>query len=79
MSIIFDTDRIRTFIDKKNAELLLLSPKRKLLYSGSHFARENDINKVSFNAMMSRGWIPSLENAYKIAKGMNCKIEDLII
>lgn len=77
--IAFNHDKIRQFIDSKNRSMISPGSNRKLRYSNTTFCDEIGINNISFNSMMLRGETPKLETAYRIAKGMGCNIEDLII
>ncbi len=75
----FNTEKVRKYIDDKNKSMLNPLDKRKLRYSNNSFATSADINIQTFNSIMIKTVVPSLPNAYKIAKEMECKIEELLI
>lgn len=75
----FNVDKVRTFINQKNKELIK-GTSRKVVYSNNCFAYDNDINKGSLCAILNGiNKKPGIEMVYKIAKGMNCTMESLLI
>lgn len=88
IDIDFDIERIKKFIDDKNEKARAeyekvkgdtMMQERKLLYSNCDFAYDAGINRNTFLGVINRNVKPGVPVLYKIAKHMECKMEDLLI